>query len=150
MTSIFSYLLTIFGIVFWFFRAIVTVMFQIDQPLFATPINVELEILILFLTLPCILLVIKRNIIGAAMYFGLYGTYFGTALYESILEMQAGGITIVNSSNMFCVILGILIPMLTFVDILVNKNRQGLGANKNTDWYYKNEEYDVTQCKATN
>lgn len=141
MTSVFSYLLTFFGVVFWFFRAIITFCFQIDKPLFATPIDVNFEIFILFATLPCILLVIKRNLIGAACYFGLYFVYFGNALYQGILEIQAGA-TIVNVSNLFCVLLGVLIPMLTFFDILFNRNRNGYGNNKKTDWYYKNEKYD--------
>lgn len=141
MTSIFSYLLTFLGILFWFFRAIVTLCYQIDKPLFATPINVELEILLLFLTLPCILLVMKRNLIGATLYWGLYASYFGTALYEGILEIQAGA-TIVNLSNLVCVLLGVLIPTFTFFDILFNKNRSGYGKDKKTDWYYNNEKYD--------
>lgn len=141
MTTVFSYLLTILGIVFWFFRAIVTLFYQMDMPLFATPLNADIEILILFVTLPCILLVMKRNIVGAAMYFGLYASYFGTALYEGILEIQAGA-TIVNISNLVCVAIGVIIPTLTFLDILFNKNRNGYGTNKKTDWYYKNEKYD--------
>lgn len=141
MTSVFSYLLTFFGIAFWFFRAIVTFCYQLDMPLFATPIDVNFEIFILFATLPCILLVLKRNIVGAAMYFGLYAIYFGNALYQGILEIQAGA-TIVNISNFVCVCIGVLIPTLTFLDILFNKNRNGYGNDKKTDWYYKDKKYD--------
>ena len=119
MTSLFSYLLTFLGVVFWFFRAITTVLYQLDQEFFATPLNVNLEILILFATLPCIILVIKRNIVGAAAYLGIYAAYFGTALYEAIVEMQVSGITLVNSSNLFCILLGVIIPLLTFLDILL-------------------------------
>lgn len=142
MTSLFSYLLTFLGVIFWVFRAITTVLYQLDVDFFATPINVNFEIFILFATLPCILLVIRRNIIGAAMYLALYVTYFGTALYEVIIGMQSGGVTIVNTSNLFCVVLGIIIPVLTFFDILLNKNRKGFSGNKKTDWYYNNAKYD--------
>lgn len=142
MTSLFSYLITILGVMFWFFRAIVTVCYQLDMEFFATPLNVNIEIAILFATLPCILLVIKRNIIGAAMYLGIYIAYFGTALYNAIIEIQTTGVTLVNSSNLLCIVLGVIIPTLTFLDILINKNRNGFGGDKKTDWFYKNEAYD--------
>ena len=142
MTSLFSYLLTFFAIMFWFFRAIATVLYQLDMDFFATPLNVNYEILILFATLPCIILVIKRNIVGAAAYFGIYAAYFGTALYEAVVEMQVDGITIVNSSNLFAVLLGVIIPLLTFLDILFNKNRTLGNGVKKENWFYGDEKYD--------
>ena len=63
MTSLFSYLLTFLAIIFWAFRAVVTVMYQLDNPLFSTPSNVTFEIVVLFLTLPCLIGVCKRNIV---------------------------------------------------------------------------------------
>ena len=51
MTSLFSYLLTFFGIAFWAFRALVTLLYQLDREFFATPINVTFEIIVLFSTL---------------------------------------------------------------------------------------------------
>ncbi len=142
MTSLFSYLLTFFGIVFWFFRAIATLMYQLDVEFFAKPINVTLEIVVLFATLPCILLVVKRNIVGAAAYMGIYVTYFGTSLYEAILGVQATGLNLVNSSDMLCTVVGVIIPILTFLDILLNKNRSMGKDNKKGDWFYKNEAFD--------
>lgn len=142
MTSLFSYMLTFFGIAFWFFRAIVTLLYQLDREFFATPINVGFEIAVLFATLPCILLVVKRNIVGAAAYLGIYATYFGTALYEAILGAQATGLNIANSANMLCIIVGVIIPALTFLDILFNKNRSLGKDNKKGDWFYKNEAFD--------
>ena len=142
MTSLFSYMLTFFGVAFWFFRVIVTLLYQLDREFFATPINVTFEIIVLFSTLPCILLVIKRNIVGAAAYLGIYATYFGTALYEAILGAQATGLNIVNSANMLCTVVGVIIPALTFLDILLNKNRAMGKDNKKGDWFYKNENFD--------
>lgn len=142
MTSLFSYLLTFFGIVFWFFRAIATLMYQLDVEFFAKPINLTFEITVLFATLPCILLVVKRNIVGAAAYMGIYVTYFGTSLYEAIMNAQATGLNLVNSSDMLCTVVGVIIPILTFLDILFNKNRSMGKDNKKGDWFYKNEAFD--------
>lgn len=140
--SLFSYLLTFLGVIFWGFRAVATVLYQLDRDFFATPLNVNIEIVVLFATLPCIVLVLKRNIVGAAAYFGIYAAYFGTALYEEIVEMQVSGITIVNSSNLLCIALGVIIPFLTFLDILFNKNRTLGNGVKKENWFYGDEKYD--------
>jgi uncharacterized MnhB-related membrane protein len=106
------------------------------------PINETMEIILLFATLPCMVLIFKRNLIGATVYFGIYGAYFGTGLYNAFLEIQATGVTITSSVDLFAIILGIIIPLLTFLDILLNKNRTKFGADKKTDWFYKNEKYE--------
>lgn len=142
MTSLFSYLLTFLAIIFWAFRAVVTVMYQLDNPLFAQPSNVTFEIIVLFATLPCLIGVVKRNIVFAAAYLGLYATYFGNTLYYVIQNASDVGITLINSADMLCTVIGIIIPLLTFFDILLNKHRTlGNGAKKE-DWFYANEEYD--------
>ena len=38
--------------------------------------------------------------------------------------------------------MGIVIPTLTFLDILFNKSRKGKGGDKNTDWFFTNKDYD--------
>lgn len=140
--EIFSYLLTFIGVLFWIFRIIVTLLFQLDIPFFATPVNTNIEIGLLFLTLPCIILVVKRNIVGAACYLGLYASYFGTALYEAIQTVGIEGLNVVNSANMMCIIIGVIIPLLTFLDILLNRNRTLGKGKKKEDWFYDNEAYD--------
>lgn len=142
MTSLFSYLITFFGVLFWLFRVITTLLYQLDIDFFATPLNTNIEIIILFATLPCLILVVKRNIVGAAAYLGIYAAYFGTALYESVMSVSTSGLTIANSSNLLCVCIGVLIPILTFIDILFNRNKSLGKGNKKADWFYKNEEYD--------
>lgn len=142
--EVISYLLTFIGVLFWFFRAIVTLMFQLQKPFFAEPLNVNIEIVVLFLTLPFLILVVKRNIVGAACYLAIYGTYFGTELYNKIMLAGVTGLNITNSADMLCTFIGVIVPVLTFIDILFNKNRNaggGMGTKK-SDWFYKNEAYD--------
>lgn len=142
MTSLFSYLLTFLAIIFWGFRAIATVLFQLDRPFFSTPSNVTYEIIVLFATLPCLIGVVKRNIVFAAAYLGIYAAYFGTTLYEVVINASETGFNLINSANMLCIFMGVLIPLLTFLDILFNKNRTLGKGNKKADWFYANEEYD--------
>lgn len=140
--EMFSYLLTFLAVLFWIFRVIATLLFQLDMSFFATPLNVNIEIAVLFLTLPCLILVVKRNIIGAAGYLGVYASYFGTALYEAIQSVGIEGLNIANSANMLSIIVGLIIPLLTFIDVLINKNRVFAVGKKREDWFYNNKEYD--------
>lgn len=142
MTSLFSYLLTFLAVIFWMFRAVVTVLYQLDREFFATPLNTTYEIALLFATLPCLILVVKRNIVGAAAYFGLYAAYFGSALYEYLMASGTTVWDISSGANLLFTIVGVLLPFLTFLDILVNKNRTLGNGSKKADWFYKNEAYD--------
>ena len=142
MTTLLSYLLTFFGIIFWCFRVLTTVLYELDVDFFATPLNETLEIIVLFATLPCLLLVIKRNIVGAAAYLGIYGAYFGTALYNQFIGIQEEGITIASASDTLVLVVGILIALFTFLDILLNKHRGNFGADAKTRWFYTNDKYD--------
>ncbi len=142
--SMFSYLLTILGIVFWIFRTIITIMYTNGANFMIQPLNSALEIALIFATIPCMLLVLKRNIIGAAFYMAIYVSYFGTAIYNSINSISDNnGLAVADSAELMLAIVGVVIPVLTFIDILLNKNRKAIiGGNNKTDWYYKNDQYD--------
>jgi hypothetical protein len=142
MMSLFSYLITIFDVVFWFFRAIVCLLASMKVEFPCQPINLTAEIVLLFATLPCMILIFKRNAIGVTIYFGIYGAYFGTGLYNAFMEIQETGFTLTSSVDLAAMILGVIIPLLTFLDILLNKNRTKFGGDKKTDWFYKNEKYE--------
>ena len=140
--SVYSYMLTIFGIVFWIFRAIVTALYTAGSSFPIQPLNSSWEIFLVFASIPCIVLVLKRNIIGAALYVAVYVSYFGTALYNS-LNHVADTLNVNGTVDMIMAIIGIVIPVLTFIDILFNKHRKAIIGGKNdTDWYYKNKDYD--------
>lgn len=144
MTSLFSYLITIFGVMFWFFRILVAYMDTTGASFICQPMNAQIEILILFLTVPCFILLFKRSLIGATLYMGMYTAYFGTAIYNTVLNltMVEDGIGMVAGMNLVAAILGIIIPVLTFLDILFNKNRLSVSKDREADWFYKNEKFD--------
>jgi len=149
MFSLFSYLITFLGVLFWFFRAIVCLQATRQIDFIIVPLNLNLEIALLFATVPCFILIFKRNLIGATVYFGMYGAYFGTALYGAYeAYMNMGEVTVANTAvvpntvNLIVCGLGVVIPLLTFIDILLNKNRYNFNGDRKTDWYYKNKEYD--------
>ncbi len=141
--SIYSYMLTILGVVFWLFRAVITALYTSGNPLPIEPLNATWEIALVFASIPCLVFVLKRNIIGAAFYVGVYVSYFGTALYNSMNHV-ANTLNTNGQVDIIMSIIGIVIPVLTFIDVLVNKNRKGRPSKveSETDWYYKNKEYD--------
>jgi hypothetical protein len=140
--SVYSYLLTILGIFFWIFRAVVTALNTSGVDFLVQPLNVTWEIVVIFVTIPCMIFVLKRNIVGAACYMGVYISYFGTALYDSYNNI-AEGFTIGNSLDFIMAVIGCVIPLLTFLDILLNKNRKAIvSGKKSTDWYYNTDKYE--------
>ena len=142
--TIISYMLTVFGVILWIFRAVVCVLFTNEIDFIIQPLNLTFEIILLFATIPCIVLVFKRNIIGAACYMAIYVSYFGTAIYNTMNSIvSTDGMNVGGSIDLLVSIIGIIIPVLTFFDILLNKNRKSIiGKNSSTDWYYKNKDYD--------
>lgn len=142
MTSMFSYLITMFGGMFWLFRLIIAVTYTMSIDIGIEPLNFNIEVILLFVTLFCMILIVKRNIIGALVYFVAYGLYFGTDLYNGIINITNGQTGIVDYVSLFLSLIGVLIPFLTVMDIFLNKDRKGSTKDKKTDWFYTNEQYD--------
>lgn len=141
MTSLFSYLITIFGAFFWLFRVAITLAFTMSKDFGIVPLDYNIEVILLFVTLICLILIVKRKIFGAIIYFISYGLYFGTDLYNGIFNILNGDTGVLDYASLFISLLGVIIPLLTMMDILLNKNRKGSTKDSKTDWFYTNEEY---------
>ena len=140
--SIYSYMLTIWAIIFWIFRTVITALYTSGVDFMIKPLNGTLEIALIFATIPCMIFVLKRNIIGAAFYMGIYVSYFGTAIYNTLNNVK-DTLNVTGTLELGIAIFGVVLPILTFIDILVNKHRKALIGSKNsTDWYYNNKDYD--------
>ena len=133
--GLFSYLITMFAALFWVFRVVVAFTYSIGTNFIAVPIDFTTEVIILFITMFSFIFIIKRNIIGALVYFVCYGWYFGTYLYNGITTGEQ------DSFAMLIAILAIVIASLNLIDILINKNRKKI-TNDNSTWFYKNKKYD--------
>lgn len=143
MKSLSSYLITIFAVMYWIFRMIVSLMFSLNQDFICVPLNPTIEIVILFLTIPSIIFIIRRNVIAATLYFGMYAAYFGTIVYNSLTKISSSSETLIltDSTEIFFAALGIIIPFLVFCDVVISKSNF-IPSEKNTDWYYENDKYD--------
>lgn len=142
MKSLASYLITIFVIFFWIFRIVVAVTATLSIDIGIEPINLTHEIILLFVTLLAIILIVKRNIIGALIYFASYLLYFGSTVITQIIGATEGTLASNQYLNLFFSILGIFLAIVTLLDVLFNKNRTNTRTNKKTDWFYGNKEFD--------
>lgn len=142
MRSMTSYLLVIFMVMFWIFRIIVAFSASMGIDIGIVPMNMNVEIILLFVNIPCIVLIAKRKLLGAILYLIAYGAYFGVDLYNIVTGIMQGSTTIVEYSRAMISFLGIVIPIAVFFNLLADKTRTAHPVDKKTDWFYKNDEFD--------
>ena len=136
---VFSYLILMMAVMLWVLRivAAITTTLGTDFPL--AVFNMTVEIILLFSTFFCFLFILRRRIIGALVYMFSYIGYFGTYLYTTI---TTGGITPDDYINVLVSIFCIIIPILIFLDIGLNRNQKNFNLHKKTDWFYNNKDFD--------
>ena len=145
MSNFSSWLMAIFMVMFWVFRAIVALCTQYSIDILGLEAyNFTYEVIIAFLTIPCIVLVIKRKMIGSLLYLGIYGAYFGKHFLANIIPMISEQAILTNELTMNLVvdIIAILLAIFTVMDMIADKGRKINPSDGKTDWYFKNEKYD--------
>ena len=141
MRTFANWMIAMFMILYWIFRVVVAYMAANYSEFFVQPINLTIEIILLFVTVICIALVFKRKLIGGIIYFLSYLAYFGTDLFKQILPaFQGASAEIPNYMGAFTSFLGIILAFAVLVDLAVDKGRKP--KDKKTDWFYANEQYD--------
>lgn len=132
----FGYMVTALAGIFWLFRVIVTMMFTGESTFPVQPINITFEIVLLFITFVCIILIAKRNMIGAIIYLIAHCAYFGVDIYQSVTQDS------INYLNLMVSIVGVIIPFLAFANIGLSSGKKSSGKNKKTDWFYGTNDYE--------
>ena len=133
-----SYMVNMFAIMFWLFRVYVALMIYGGSEIpFTTP-GIEMEIAVIFITLISIFMIFRRNLIFASIYLGTYFAFFtyGIALMNGNISTNT------QLLNAMLMILGILIALLNFLDVMFNKNRKGSTKDNKTDWFYATDKYE--------
>ena len=138
-----TYLLVMFMIIFWIVRIAVTLMSQFGKDFMEmVPMNETFEIAILFATLLCLVLVVKRKLIGSLLYITLHAIYFGGDVTNKLsIIANNETLTLGQSMQFMFSMLGIILPLAVLIDLLLDKNRKNNPKDKKTDWFYQNEEY---------
>ena len=134
-----SYLTIMMGVAIWVLRIMVAVTTTLGKEFALTAFNINVEVILLFVTLFCFIFIVKRKIIGALVYMLTYVGYFGTYLYT---KLSSGNIMATDYPNILVSILSVIIPIIIFLDIGLNRNQKNFSLHKKTDWFYKNEEFD--------
>lgn len=145
MANFSTILLAIFMVMFWLFRAIVALCTQFSVDLLGiVAYNFNWEVIIAFATLLCILLVVKRKLIGALGYLMLYGVYFGEHFVAALITVIKGQatLTVDLSMNLISDLVAIALAIFVLLDMLIDKGRKANPIDRKTDWYFKNEKYD--------
>ena len=137
-----SYLVLMFTILFWILRVVVSLTNAMYMDFPIKPMDANLEIILLFVALACIVLIAKRKTIGAMFYLVIYGIYFGTDLFNYVGRMSEGSLTLDEYTNMFVSLIGLILPFIVLFELLIDKNRTKNPIDKKTDWFYKNKDYD--------
>ncbi len=145
MKNVASWLLLFFMGMFWMFRIAVTLSSQFggDFGGFIVFDN-TLEIALLFFTLVCFILIVKRVILGAILYLVANCLYFGGYIVQNLFPALGSGgeIDMIVLQNSVVGILGIMLALCIVIDIAVQRiNTKHFSDNK-TDWYFNNEKYD--------
>ena len=91
MKNFSTWMLVMFMVMFWVFRVIVAVMPEFGTTLGGiAPLNQNLEIILSFVVLVCIVLIVRRKLIGALIYLLAYGMYFGVDVINNIQTVLNG------------------------------------------------------------
>ncbi len=141
MKNLTTYLFVIFMAMFWIFRLIVAFCASLGIKFAVTPLDMNYEIILLFLTFISMILVVKRNMLGAIIYLIGNEIYFGTSLF-GILSKIIQGSTQIDIADAFFSFIGVALPILILFDLLLDKNRKANPVDKKTDWFFKNKAFD--------
>lgn len=137
-----GYVITILAGFFWFFRVLVSLMYTAEVSFLVTPMNITFEVILLFITFICIILIAKRKMVGAVIYLIAQCTYFGIDAYKSIEMIVNGQGSNVDTTTLFVSFVAVLLPILAIMNIGLSRGKKTSLKNKKTDWFYGTTEYD--------
>lgn len=143
MKNFSTWLLVMFMGLFWLFRVAVAFTGQMNIDFGGIePLNIQMEVILLFVVLLCMVLIAKRKIVGALIYLVGYGLYFGTNVVTGIINIMNTEVSMTTTLDTLIAFIGIILPIAVLIDLLVDKGRKANPKDKKTDWFYKNEQFD--------
>ena len=144
MKNFSTWLLVMFMGLFWLSRIGVALMTQAGKDFGGmVAFNETIEIILLFVVILCMILIVKRKLVGGLIYLLSYGIYFGSELVNKVVSMTQGN-TLSGGDYLSTLVslIGVIIPVAVMIDLLADKNRKAHPKDKKTDWFYANEQFD--------
>ena len=90
MRNFTTWLIVIFGFMFWGFRVAGAFAAGTGMDFMIKPMDLAIEIPVLFISFMCICFIIKRKILAAIIYLVTHGFYYGVFLYQNINTILYG------------------------------------------------------------
>lgn len=138
----FSYMIIAFSAVFWFLRVIIALIYTAGTEFPIVPMNMTFEVILLFITFICIILIAKRKMLGAVIYLIAQCSYFGIDAYKTIERIINGQVQTVDYTTLLISTIAIIIPVLAVLNIGLSTGKKSSGKNRNTDWFYGTTDYE--------
>ena len=63
-------------------------------------------------------------------------------IYQNVVAIINNTASLELYMDMFIALIGVAIPIAAFFDVLLDKSRKANPVDKQTDWFYKNKDYD--------
>ena len=142
MKNFSSWLIAIFAFMFWGFRLIGTVLASVGIDFLFVPSNMTMEIALLFITFICICFIIKRKLLAALIYLVCHFIYYAPTFANHFMEMINGTLSTDSYMSVLFEFFGLVLAIFAIFDVLLDKNRKAHPVDKQTDWFYKNKDYD--------
>ena len=130
-------------VIFWLLRIVAAYTYSMGMEFMIKPIDLNMEIIMIFVALLSFILIAKRKFLGSVIYMIGYFGYFGVELFKNMQQMLTVGGMIDDYISVFFSLIGVALPLFTFFDLLLDKNRQLHPTDKKTDWFYKDKKYDM-------
>ena len=130
-------------VIFWLLRIVAAYTYSMGMDFMIKPIDLNMEIIMIFVALLSFILIAKRKFLGSVIYMIGYFGYFGVELFKNMQQMLTVGGMIDDYISVLFSLIGVALPLFTFFDLLLDKNRQLHPTDKKTDWFYKNKKYDM-------
>ena len=138
-----TWMIIALDVIFWLLRIIAAYTYAMGIDFMIQPIDMNMEITMIFVALLAFILIVKRKFLGTVIYMIGYFGYFGVALFNNLQQMMTVGGMIDDYISVLFSLIGVALPLFTFLDLLLDKNRQLHQTDKKTDWFYRNKKYDM-------
>ena len=144
MKSLSSWLFVMFMGLFWIFRIAVAFQDQYGKDFGGfIAFNPTVEVVLLFVVVLCMILFLRRMLIGGIIYFISYAYYFGGYILTTGLpSIMQGNTEISIIQNTFVSAVGLVLAFCVLADLLIARVRRRDPKDKKTDWFFQNEKYD--------
>ena len=142
MKNFSSWMIVMLGAIFWILRVIIALYASLGKEFMVQPLNLNIEVILLFVSFLSLCFIAKRKLIAALVYLIAHGAYYGTNLYYNVMSIMEGQAVLDDYATLFFSFVGIVIPIVALFDLLWEKSKTANPRDKKTDWFYKGEQYD--------